>query len=244
MHSTDLPQPARTILSVGELNHTARIQLESCFKVVWVEGEISNFSRPSSGHIYFSLKDSLAQVRCAWFKNRQHSRPSAPFKDGMQVVVRARVSLFEGRGEFQLLVEQIEPAGFGPLQQQFEALKLKLNREGLFDPTAKKALPHLPHRIGVISSPTGAAIRDVLSVLQRRCPMIPVMLYPTPVQGEGADIQIIQALERAVTRNECQTLILCRGGGSIEDLWAFNSEALARALYACPIPIISGICCR
>lgn len=232
--------PSRHILAVSELNHLTREILEANFPMIWVEGEISNFARPSSGHIYFTLKDHAAQVRCAMFKMRNRFLQFQP-KDGQQVLARARVSLYEPRGEFQLIVEHLEPAGEGVLRLQFEALKQRLSAEGLFDESLKKSLPILPRRIGVITSPTGAAIRDVLSVLKRRFPVIQVMIYPTSVQGENAPREIINALSLANRRSECDVLVLCRGGGSLEDLWAFNDEKLARTIVSSKIPVVSGV---
>ena len=238
--STQSQPPSRHILAVSELNHLSREILEANFPLIWVEGEISNLARPSSGHWYFSLKDQAAQVRCAMFKMRNRLLPFQP-KDGQHVLARARVSLYEPRGEFQLIVDHLEPAGEGALRLQFEALKQRLTAEGLLDESLKKPLPALPNRIGVITSPTGAAIRDVLSVLKRRFPAIPILIYPTSVQGEKAPLEIINALRIANRRRECDVLVLCRGGGSLEDLWAFNDERLARAIAASKIPIVSGV---
>ncbi len=233
-------RPERDIFSVSRLNREARAVLEGNFPLLWVEGEISNLSRPASGHWYFSLKDSQAQVRAAMFRNRNQLLRFKP-ADGTQVLVRARISLYEARGDYQLIVEHMEEAGDGALQRAFEELKQRLAQEGLFDPARKRPLPVLPRRIGVITSPTGAAIRDILSVLARRFPAIPVLIYPVPVQGEGAGARIAAALRRAGARGECDVLILARGGGSLEDLWAFNEEAVARALYDSPIPVVSGV---
>ena len=233
-------RPERDIFSVSRLNREARAVLEGNFPLLWVEGEISNLSRPASGHWYFSLKDSQAQVRAAMFRNRNQLLRFRP-ADGTQVLVRARISLYEARGDYQLIVEHMEEAGDGALQRAFEELKQRLAKEGLFDPARKRPLPILPRRIGVITSPSGAAIRDILSVLARRFPAIPVVIYPVPVQGEGAGARIAAALRRAGVRGECDVLILARGGGSLEDLWAFNEEAVARALYDSPIPVVSGV---
>ena len=233
-------RPERDIYSVSRLNHEARMVLEGNFPLLWVEGEISNLARPASGHWYFSLKDSQAQVRAAMFRNRNQLLRFRP-ADGTQVLVRARISLYEARGDYQLIVEHMEEAGAGALQRAFEALKQRLAAEGLFAPEHKRPLPALPRRIGVVTSPSGAAIRDILSVLARRFPAIPVVLYPVPVQGEGAGARIAAALRRAGERAECDVLILARGGGSLEDLWAFNEEAVARALYDSPIPVVSGV---
>ncbi len=232
--------PAEAAITVTQLNRRAKTLLEQGFGRLWVEGEISNLSRPASGHIYFSLKDDKAQVSAAWFRQRQRG-PAIRFKDGDRVLAYARVSLYEARGNYQLIVEQMEPAGEGALKRRFEALKQKLYEEGLFDEGRKQALPALPQRIGVITSPSGAAIRDILSVLARRFPAVPVVIYPAAVQGDAAPAELIQALGTAVERNECDVLIIGRGGGSLEDLWAFNDEPLARAIAACPLPVISAV---
>lgn len=232
--------PPRDIYTVSRLNREARGVLEGNFPLLWLEGELSNLARPSSGHWYFSLKDPQAQVRAAMFRNRNQLLRFRP-EDGMQVLVRARIGLYEARGEYQLLVEHMEEAGDGALRRAFEALKARLAQEGLFAAEHKQPLPALPRQIGVITSPTGAAIRDVLSVLARRFPAIPVLIYPVPVQGEGAGAQIAAALQLATQRAECDVLILTRGGGSLEDLWAFNEEAVARAIHASPIPVVSAV---
>jgi exodeoxyribonuclease VII large subunit len=232
--------PSRDIFTISRLVRECRAVLEGSFPLLWVEGEISNFSRPSSGHFYFSLKDEAAQVRCAMFRNRSQLLRFRP-ENGMHVLVRARVTLYEARGDFQLVVEHMEEAGLGALQRAFEELKARLGREGLFDARHKIPLPALPKRIGVITSPTGAAIRDVLSVLKRRFPAIPVMIYPVPVQGEGAAGEIATMIETADRRNECDVLILTRGGGSLEDLWAFNEEVVARAIHNCRTPLVSAV---
>lgn len=227
-------------LSVSELNHQVRHLLETSFMQVWVEGELSSFSRPSSGHWYFTLKDNKCQVRCAMFRGfNQRIRPLP--KEGDQVRIRGKVSLYENRGDFQILVEHIEPAGLGALQQAFEELKQKLQLEGLFDPARKKPLPATPRHIGVVTSPTGAAIHDILTVLARRCPAIPVTLYPTSVQGQAATADIIAAIDLAQRHGAADVLIIGRGGGSLEDLWCFNEEALARAIAACRIPTVSAV---
>ena len=238
-NSTDL-QPQRTIHSVSELNFTVRSLLESEFPLLWVEGELSNLSQPSSGHMYFTLKDAKAQVSCAMFKGRNQFLRFKP-ENGQQVLLRARVSLYEARGNFQLLVEHMEEAGNGALQREFERLKAQLAEQGLFDEDRKKPLPKLPKRIGVITSTTGAAIRDVLSVLQRRFPAIPVLIYPVAVQGDAAAPQIVAQLHRASQRKDCDVLLLVRGGGSLEDLWAFNEEMVAHAITDCDIPVICGV---
>lgn len=232
--------PEKKIFSVSQLNRQAKQLLETHLPLIWVSGEISNLAKPSSGHWYFSLKDDRAQVRCAMFKNANQRLRWQP-ESGKQVLIRARVSLYEGRGEYQLIVEHMEDSGAGALQQAYEALKLKLQHEGLFDEHKKQELPLFPNHIGVITSATGAAIRDILSVLARRYPIAPVTIIPVAVQGETAAPEMIQALSKAQQFGQFDLLIIGRGGGSIEDLWAFNNEALARALDACPIPIISAV---
>jgi exodeoxyribonuclease VII large subunit len=241
MHFVDPANPqTRQIFSVTRLNQEVRLLLENAFPLIWVEGEISNLARPASGHIYFSLKDAAAQVRCAMFRNRNQLLRFAP-KNGEQVLVRARVSLFPARGEFQLTIEHMEPAGAGALQQAFEALKQRLQQEGLFAEEHKRPLPMLPRRIGVITSPTGAAIHDVLTVLRRRCPSLPVLIYPVPVQGEGAAEKIADMIRLASARREVDALLLTRGGGSLEDLWAFNEEIVARAIAECELPLVCAV---
>jgi exodeoxyribonuclease VII large subunit len=227
-------------ITVSQLNRQVKTLLEKGLARLWVEGELSNIARPASGHLYFSLKDANAQIRCAFFRQRQRG-PTIGLKNGDQVLAFGRVSLYEPRGDYQLIVEQVEPAGEGALKRQFEVLKKKLAAEGLFDEDRKQALPDLPERIGVITSPSGAAIRDILTVLGRRFPSIPIVIYPAAVQGEAAPGELSAALETAVRRDECDVLIIGRGGGSLEDLWAFNDEGLARAIAACPIPVISAV---
>ena len=227
-------------ITVSQLNRQAKTLLEQGLARLWVEGEISNIARPASGHVYFTLKDKSAQIRAAFFRQRQRG-PTISFKDGDQVLVYGRVSLYEARGDYQLIVEQIEPAGEGALKRQFEVLKKKLAAEGLFDEDRKQELPELPTRIGVITSPTGAAIRDIVSILGRRFPSIPIVIYPSAVQGDAAPQELITALATAIRRDECDVLILARGGGSLEDLWAFNDEQLARAIAESPIPIVSAV---
>ncbi len=234
------PRRDRDIYTVSRLNREARVLLERGFGGLWLEAEISNFARPGSGHWYFSLKDTAAQVRCAMFRQRNMLIAFTP-RDGQKVLVRARVGLYEPRGEYQLLIDHIEDAGIGALKRQFDELAAKLSAEGLFASDGKRPLPPLPRRIGVITSPTGAAIRDILHVLRRRFPAAAVLIYPVPVQGAHAAAEIVAALELAGRRGECDVLILARGGGSLEDLWAFNDEGLARAIVASPIPIVSGI---
>ena len=228
------------ILTVTQLNHAVSQLLEDHFMTVLVQGELSNLSQPSSGHCYFSLKDANAQIRCALFKNQMLRLNFKP-ENGKQVVVRARVSLYEPRGDYQLIVESMELAGDGRLRQAFEELKRKLAAEGLFDSAHKKTLPILPCAIGVITSATGAALHDILTVLKRRFTAIPVIIYPVAVQGEQAKHEIAKAIDIANQRQECDVLIVGRGGGSLEDLWAFNEEIVARAIFASNIPIISAV---
>jgi exodeoxyribonuclease VII large subunit len=229
----------REVLTVSQLNGRARLLLEDVFAQVWVEGEISNLSKPASGHIYFSLKDQNAQVRCALF--RQNAlRVRQALRDGLAVKVRGKVSLFEGRGDYQLILDNVEPAGDGALRLAFEALKSKLDGEGLFAAERKVALPAHPRRIGIVSSPTGAVIRDIISVFRRRAPQVALTLIPTAVQGLDATAQIVRALKLADAQG-FDALILARGGGSLEDLWCFNEEAVARAIDACVTPIVSAV---
>ncbi len=232
--------PPPDVFSVSRLNREARVLLERGLGSLWLEGEVSNLSRPASGHWYFSLKDESAQVRCAMFRQR-NLLVRFPVRDGAQVLARGRVSLYEPRGEFQFVVEHLEEAGEGLLRRRFEELKQRLAAEGLFDTRHKQPIPTLPRRIGVITSPTGAAIRDILHVLARRFPAIPVLVYPVAVQGAAAPGEIERAIALAGRRRDCDVLIVARGGGSLEDLWAFNDEAVARAIFACPIPIVSGV---
>ena len=229
----------REVLSVSQLNNRARLLLEDVFAQVWVEGEISNLARPASGHMYFTLKDGQAQVRCALF--RQNAlRVRQALRDGLAVRVRGKVSLFEGRGDYQLILDSVEPAGDGALRLAFEALKGKLSDEGLFAAERKRRLPSHPRRIGIVSSPTGAVIRDIISVFRRRAPQVELTLVPTAVQGREAVAQIVRALQLA-DRQGFDALILARGGGSLEDLWCFNEEAVARALAACVTPTVSAV---
>ncbi|WP_215395862.1 exodeoxyribonuclease VII large subunit [Rheinheimera oceanensis] len=228
------------IYSVSRLNSEVRLTLELQFQTLWLQGEVSNFVAAASGHWYFSLKDSAAQVKCAMFKMANRNSSFRP-QNGQQVLIRARISVYEPRGEYQLLAEFIESAGAGLLKQQFEQLKAKLQAEGLFDPTRKKPLPAQVQRVGVITSPTGAAVRDIVTVLNRRAPGIEVVIYPSQVQGETAAAQLRNMLSSAIRRNEVDVLIIGRGGGSLEDLWCFNDEALCRAVAACPIPIVSAV---
>ncbi len=233
-------QKQRFIYNISQLSTEAKELLEGTFPLIWVEGEISNFSCPSSGHWYFTLKDSRCQVRSALFRMRNMHVPFLP-KNGDQVLMRARVSLYTARGDFQLIGEHMEKAGDGELRRAYDVLKGRLQSEGLFEAQHKHEIPAHPQRIGIITSPTGAAIRDILHVLKRRAPSIPVTLYPAAVQGEQAAEHIIKALQSAIDEGRCDTLIIGRGGGSIEDLWAFNSEPLARLIYNAPIPIISAV---
>lgn len=229
----------REVLSVSQLNNRARLLLEDVFSGIWVEGEISNLAKPASGHIYFTLKDSQAQVRCALFRQNA-AKVRQALRDGLAVKVRGKVSLFEGRGDYQLILDSVEPAGDGALRLAFEALKDKLSSEGLFATERKIALPAHPKRIGIVSSPTGAVIRDIISVFRRRAPQVALTLIPTAVQGREASGQIIRALQLA-DRQGFDALILARGGGSLEDLWCFNEEAVARAVAACVTPIVSAV---
>ncbi|WP_318467582.1 exodeoxyribonuclease VII large subunit [Photobacterium leiognathi] len=228
------------IYTVSSLNAQVRLILENEMGVVWLIGELSNFSMPVSGHWYFTLKDSRAQVKCAMFKG---SNRHVTFKpgNGNQVLVKARLSLYEPRGDYQLIIESMQPEGDGRLQQQFEQLKMSLAAEGLFAQSLKKSLPEQPKRVGIITSKTGAALHDILHVLQRRDPSLPIVIYPTMVQGEGSAISIAQAIGRANARQECDVLIVGRGGGSLEDLWAFNEEIVARTIAASQIPIVSAV---
>jgi exodeoxyribonuclease VII large subunit len=238
--SLQLPFEERRILSVAYLNREARRIVETGLGTVWVEGEISNLSRPSSGHLYWSLKDAEAQVRCAMFRLAARGL-GFELANGQQVLVRARASVYEARGEYQLIVDYVEEAGEGVLRRKFEELKRRLAAEGLFDASRKRAIPKMPRRIGVVTSPTGAALRDVLIALRRRFPLTSVLIYPTSVQGPGAAEEIARTLALADRRADCDVLILTRGGGSLEDLWAFNEEVVARAVAAVTLPIISGV---
>ena len=231
---------SRDIYTVSRLNREARGLLETGLPSLWITGELSNLARPASGHWYFTLKDEDAQVRCAMFRQRNLAVRTTP-RDGLQVLLRARVGLYEARGEFQLVVDHLEDAGEGELRRRFEALKLKLAAEGLFDESRKRAPPRFPRRVGVVTSATGAALRDVLHVLRRRFPAVPVLLYPVPVQGAGAARDIAAMLALADRRAEVDVLLLVRGGGSLEDLWAFNDEGLARAIAGLALPVITGV---
>lgn len=230
----------RVVYTVSQLNREVRTLLERSLAVVWIEGELTNLAQPASGHWYFSLKDRDAQVRCAMFRQRNINVGFTP-RAGQHVLARARVSLYEPRGDYQLIVEHLEEAGIGALKREFERLKAKLAAEGLFAAERKRSLPRFPARIGVVTSPTGAAVRDILHILRRRFPPAAVLIYPTLVQGAAAAPAIVDALALASARAECDVLILARGGGSLEDLWAFNDERVARAVQACTIPVVAGI---
>lgn len=227
-------------LSVSELNALAKNLLEDHLSGLWIAGEVSNLTRAASGHYYFSLKDSRAQVRCAMFKGAA-SRLSQPLKEGDHIEVSGRISIYEARGEFQITVNEVRMVGLGRLYEAYEKLKAKLQLEGVFDAERKKPLPAHPRVIGIVTSLAAAALRDVVSTLKRRAPEIPVIIYPTAVQGAGSEWQIAQAVQTASERAECDVLIVCRGGGSIEDLWAFNEEPVVRAVERCTIPVVSGV---
>jgi exodeoxyribonuclease VII large subunit len=230
---------SRPVLTVSQLNKQARLTIEERFQLIWVTGELSNFARPRSGHWYFTLKDTGAQVRCAMFANSNRRVQMQP-ADGQQVLVRGRVSLYEGRGDFQIIADQMEPAGEGVLRQAFDALKIKLADEGLFDRDRKQSIPDLPKHIAVVTSPTGAALQDVLAVWQRRFPILKVTVIPTAVQGPEAESQALNALN-AASKLAPDAILLTRGGGSLEDLWTFNLESVARAVASIQIPIVSAI---
>lgn len=235
-----LPSQSPAIFTVSRLNQTVRLLLEHEMGQVWISGEISNFTQPASGHWYFTLKDDTAQVRCAMFRNSNRRVTFRP-QHGQQVLVRANITLYEPRGDYQIIVESMQPAGEGLLQQKYEQLKAKLQAEGLFDQQYKKPLPSPAHCVGVITSKTGAALHDILHVLKRRDPSLPVIIYPAAVQGDDAPGQIVRAIELANQRNECDVLIVGRGGGSLEDLWAFNEEAVAEAVFQSRLPVLAGI---
>jgi exodeoxyribonuclease VII large subunit len=228
------------VLTVGELVRSAKRVLEQSFPLAWIAGEISNLTQAASGHLYFTLKDREAQVRCVMFRNRFSLLDWIPL-NGVQVEVRALVTMYEARGEFQLNIESMRRAGLGALYEAFARLKQKLEAEGLFAAARKRPLPRFPRRVGIVSSTAAAALRDVLTTLHRRNPRVPVVIYPAQVQGPGAGAQLAAAIAIANRRAECDVLILCRGGGSIEDLWAFNDESLARAIAASVIPVVSGV---
>ncbi|MFN7097356.1 MAG: exodeoxyribonuclease VII large subunit, partial [Gammaproteobacteria bacterium] len=230
----------KKIYSVSELNHQVRLLLEHQFDAMWISGEISNFKHYPSGHMYFSLKDNQAQIRCVMFGGRNRHLAFTP-KDGTQVIIKAKASLYEDRGDYQLLVDYMEEAGDGALKRAFELLKQKLAAEGLFDSKYKKSLPALARCIGLVTSAKGAAIHDILTTLRRRFPAIPIIIYPTQVQGSDAPADIAHAIQLANTRQECDILIVGRGGGSLEDLMAFNTEIVARAIFASTIPVVSAV---
>ena len=230
----------RQVYSVQQLNREVKQLLQQSFPLLWVEGELSNVARPASGHIYFSLKDQRAQVRCTMFRNANRALPFQP-ENGMQVLVRARVGVYEPRGEYQLTIDHMEEAGIGILQRKFEALKQKLNQEGLFDSENKQHLPIYPKVVSIVTSATGAAIRDILSVLHRRYPLLTIRIYTVPVQGEGSAAAIVDAIQAINKRKDSDVAVVARGGGSIEDLWSFNDEEVARAIYASKIPIVAGV---
>ncbi|HFK9549812.1 TPA: exodeoxyribonuclease VII large subunit [Enterobacter hormaechei] len=235
-----LSSQSPSIYTVSRLNQTVRLLLEQEMGQVWISGEISNFTQPASGHWYFTLKDDTAQVRCAMFRNSNRRVTFRP-QHGQQVLVRANITLYEPRGDYQIIVESMQPAGEGLLQQKYEQLKAMLSAEGLFDQQLKKPLPSPAHCVGVITSKTGAALHDILHVLKRRDPSLPVIIYPTAVQGDDAPGQIVRAIELANARQECDVLIVGRGGGSLEDLWSFNDERVARAIFASLIPVVSAV---
>ena len=235
-----LPKLSDAVFTVSRLNQTVRQLLEMAMGKIWLSGEISNFSQPSSGHWYFTLKDDKAQVRCAMFKMANQRTTFRP-QNGQQVIIKASITLYEPRGDYQLIADTMHPAGNGLLQQQFELLKQKLSGEGLFDVAHKRALPTPAKCLGVITSASGAALHDILQILKRRDPSLPVIIYPTLVQGNEAAKNIVKMIERANQRAECDVLIVGRGGGSLEDLWCFNEEIVARAIYNSDIPVISAV---
>ncbi len=234
------PSEQRKVFSVSEMALTIRRQLEREIGQIWITGEISNFMQPASGHWYFTLKDANAQLKCAIFKNRNRSARFTP-EDGQQVLIRAKLSLYEPRGDLQLIGEYIEPAGEGALQVAFNRLKEKLKSKGLFEAAHKKTIPKVPNKIGIITSASGAAIRDVLTVLKRRMPQVPVAIYPSLVQGDSAAQSLIQQIQQANLDKACDVLLLTRGGGSLEDMWCFNDEALAEAIFASELPLVSAV---
>lgn len=236
MHRDDTPD----VLTPSQLNTLARDLLEGAFPLVWVEGELGNLSRPGSGHLYFTLKDARAQVRCAMFRPKSSWLKFTP-REGLKVLARGRLTLYEARGDYQLVLDHMEEAGEGALRRAYEELRARLQAEGLLDAAHKRALPAYPRRIGVITSPSGAAVRDVLSVVSRRFPMVDLEVLPVPVQGEGAPPQILAMLQRAAASGRYDVLLLTRGGGSLEDLWAFNDERLTRAVAASPVPVVAAI---
>jgi exodeoxyribonuclease VII large subunit len=231
---------SKNVYQVSQLTDEMRRLMEVSYPEIWIEGELSSLSTPASGHLYFSLKDERSQLRCAMFKGRASINRYKP-KAGDLVRVRAKISVYSARGDLQCIVQHIEEAGEGLLQRRFEELKSRLNSEGLFDQGHKQVLPSFPKHIGIVSSPSGAAVRDIISTLKRRCPGVPVTLYPAVVQGDTAAKSIVSAIKDAVQHQSCDVLIVSRGGGSLEDLWCFNHEEVARAIFKCPIPIISGV---
>jgi len=236
-----VPAPeSRDVYTVARLTAEVRWVLEDSYPDLWLEGEISNLARPRSGHLYFTLKDDEAQIRAAMFRNHNRRLDFAA-ENGTKVLVHERVSLYRERGDFQIIVDHMERSGAGALRERFERLRRKLAEEGLFDTESKRPLPIFPRRVGVVTSPTGAAIHDVLTVLGRRFPGLPVVIYPTRVQGEGAAAEIAATLDLACQRRECDVLLLVRGGGSIEDLWAFNEEITARAIHRATLPLVAGV---
>ncbi|MFQ6313920.1 exodeoxyribonuclease VII large subunit, partial [Lysobacter capsici] len=234
------PTQADEVLTPSQLNALARDLLEDTFPLIWVEGELGNLSRPSSGHLYMTLKDARAQVRCAMFKPKSSWLKFVP-REGLRVLARGRLTLYEARGDYQLVLDHMEEAGEGALRRAFEELKARLSAEGLFDNERKRELPRFPTRIAVITSPSGAAVRDVLSVLARRFPLVEAEVLPVPVQGDGAAERITAMLQRAQASQRYDVIVLARGGGSLEDLWAFNDERLARAIAASAVPVVSAI---
>jgi exodeoxyribonuclease VII large subunit len=233
-------KPSPNVYQVSDLTNEMRRLMETSYPEIWIEGELSSLSTPASGHLYFSLKDEQSQLRCAMFKGRASiSRYKA--KVGDLVRVRAKISLYTARGDLQCIVQHIEEAGEGVLQRRFEELKHSLREQGLFDQSHKQVLPKFTRHIGIVTSPSGAAVKDVVSTLKRRCPGIPLTIYPAVVQGDSAPSSLIEALNNAVQHQTCDVIILCRGGGSLEDLWCFNDEGLARAIFQCPIPVVSGV---
>jgi exodeoxyribonuclease VII large subunit len=234
-----LVKPDR-IYTVSEITKLVKLEIENAFPGVWVEGEVSNFHRHSSGHLYFTLKDERSQLRSVMFRGEAR-RVAFELKDGLQVICRGRLNVYEPRGEYQIVIERVEPKGKGALQLAFEQLKEKLRVEGLFDPKHKKPLPLFPKKLGVVTSPRGAAIIDILRTLERRFARLQILIYPAKVQGEGAAEEIVEGIEYLGGQPDIDVIIVGRGGGSIEDLWAFNEEKVARAIFRCPIPIISAV---
>ncbi len=232
--------PNSNVYQVSQLTDEMRRLMEVSYPEIWIEGELSSLSTPASGHLYFSLKDERSQLRCAMFKGRASISRYRP-KAGDLVRVRAKISVYSARGDLQCIVQHIEEAGEGLLQRRFEELKANLNQQGLFDQIHKKPIPAFAKHIGIVTSPSGAAVRDIVSTLKRRCPGIPVTIYPAVVQGDSAANSIISAIRDAVQHQQCDVLLVSRGGGSLEDLWCFNHEQVAREIYNCPIPVVSGV---